>query len=83
MYLVKARPDICFAVGTLSQYLVEAKVVPVGSSEAWYSWIWFVSSDEVTLQRYIDYDLARSAVNRLSTSRCSFGLESITIYERS
>ena len=49
MYLVNARPDICFAVSTLSQYLVEAKAVLVGGSEAWYNWIWFVSSDEVRL----------------------------------
>jgi hypothetical protein len=54
MYLVNARPDIFFAVSTLSQYLVEAKAVPVGGSEAWYSWIWFVSGDEVRLQRYTD-----------------------------
>jgi hypothetical protein len=52
MYLVNARPDIFFAVSTLSQYLVEAKEVLVGGSEAWYNWIWFVSGDEVRLQRY-------------------------------
>jgi hypothetical protein len=56
MYLVNARPNICFAVSTLSQYLVEAKAVPVGGSTAWHSWIWFVSSDEVRLQRYTNYD---------------------------
>jgi hypothetical protein len=52
MYLVYARTDICFAVSTLSQYLVEAKAVPVGGSKAWYRWIWLVSGDEVRLQRY-------------------------------
>jgi hypothetical protein len=54
MYLVNARLDICFAMSTLSQYLVEAKAIPVGGSKAWYSWIWFVSGDEVRLQRYTD-----------------------------
>jgi hypothetical protein len=56
MYLDNSRPDICFAVSTLSQYLVEAKAVPVGGNEAWYNWIWFVLGDEVRLQRYIDSD---------------------------
>jgi hypothetical protein len=56
MYLVNTRPDIFFVESTLSQYLVEAKVVPLGCSEAcvevptWYNWIWFVSGGEVRLQ---------------------------------
>jgi hypothetical protein len=56
MYLVNARSNIFFAVSTMSQCLVEAKVVLVGGSEAWYSWIWFVSGDEVILKRYKNYD---------------------------
>jgi hypothetical protein len=56
MYLVNAKSDICFVVSTLSQYLVEAKAVPVGGSEAWYNWIWFVSGDEVKLKRYTNSD---------------------------
>lgn len=49
MYLVNTRPNICFVESTLSEYLIEAKAVPLGCSEAcaevptWYSWIWFVS----------------------------------------
>jgi hypothetical protein len=55
MYLVNTRPDIFFAESTLSQYLVEAKAVPLGCNKAcvevptWYSWIWFVSGGEVRL----------------------------------
>jgi hypothetical protein len=49
MYLVNSRLDIFFAVITLRQYLVEAKEFLEGGSEAWYSWIWFVSGDEVSL----------------------------------
>ena len=56
MYLVNSMIDICFAVSTPSQCLVEAKVVLVGGNEAWYHWIWFVSCDEVRLQRYTNYD---------------------------
>jgi hypothetical protein len=56
MYLVNAKPNICFAVSTPSQYLVEAKAVPMGGSEAWHNWIWFVLGDEVRLQRYTDSD---------------------------
>jgi hypothetical protein len=52
MYLVNARPYIFFAMSTLSQYLLEAKAVTMCGNEAWYHWIWFVSDDEVRLQRY-------------------------------
>ena len=56
MYLVNVMPNIFFTVSTLSQYLVEAKEVPVGGSEVWYSWIWFNSTKEVRLQRYTNFD---------------------------
>jgi hypothetical protein len=56
MYLVNFKTNIFFAMSNLIQYLVEAKEVPVGRREAWYSWIWFVSGDEVRLQRYTDFD---------------------------
>jgi hypothetical protein len=56
MYLVNVGSNIFFAVSTLSQYLVEAKVVPMGGNEAWYNWIWFVSGDEVRLKRYTNLD---------------------------
>jgi hypothetical protein len=85
MYLVNTKLDIFFAESTLSQYLVEAKVVPLGCSEAcaevptWYNWIWFVSGGEVRLQGYIDFDWVGSAVNRLSTSGCYFSLGSVMI----
>jgi hypothetical protein len=45
MYLLNTRTNICFAESTLSQYLVEAKAIPLGCSKecvevpAWYSWI--------------------------------------------
>jgi hypothetical protein len=56
MYLVNVRLDIFFIVSTLIRYLVEANVVPMGGSEVWYNWIWFVLCDEVRLKRYIDSD---------------------------
>jgi hypothetical protein len=39
MYLIDANLDIFFKVSTLSQFLLEAKEVPMGGNEAWYSWI--------------------------------------------
>jgi hypothetical protein len=87
MYLVNTRPYICFAESTLSQYLVEAKAVPLGCNEAcakvpaWYNWIWFVSGGEVRLQEYTDSDWAGSAINRLSPLGCYFSLGSIMIFE--
>jgi len=56
IYLDNSRPDIFFAMRTLRLYLVESKAVPVGCREEKYNWIWFVSGDEVRLQRYIDSD---------------------------
>jgi hypothetical protein len=85
MYLVNTRPYIFFAESTLSQYLVEAKAVPLGCNEAcvevptWYNWIWFVSGGEVRLQGYTDSDWAGSAVDRLSTLGCFFSLGSTMI----
>jgi hypothetical protein len=52
MYLVNVRPDIFFIVNTLNHYLVEAKAVPMGSSEAWYSWILSVSCESEVVEIY-------------------------------
>jgi hypothetical protein len=47
MYLVNTRTDICFAVSTLSLFMVEPRQLPLGCRKscvkvhAWYSWIWF------------------------------------------
>jgi hypothetical protein len=86
MYLVNTRPDIFFALSTLSHYLVEAKVVPLGHSEAcaevpsWYCWIWFLSGGEVRLQGYTNFDWEGSAVDILRTSGCYLILRPIMIF---
>ena len=46
MYLVNTRPDICFVVSTLSQYICEPNVDRLGVHKAcaqiftWHYWIW-------------------------------------------
>jgi hypothetical protein len=84
MYLVNTRPDICFAVNTLSQYMVEPRHVHLVAAKHVLRYLHgtvgyglrYVSDGEVKLQGYTDSDWARSAVDRKSTSGCCFSLGS-------
>jgi hypothetical protein len=87
MYLVNTRPDIFFAVSTLSQFMVEPRhyhwvaakhVLRYLHGTVGYG-LRYVSGGEVRLQGYTDSDWAGSAVDRLSTLGCCFSLGSITI----
>jgi hypothetical protein len=88
MYLVNTRPDICFVVNTLSQFVVEPRqvhwivvkhVIRYLRGTVEYG-LRYLGGDGVRLQRYLDSDWAESAVDRKSTSRCCFilGLAVIT-----
>jgi hypothetical protein len=84
MYLVNTRPDICFAVNTLSQFMVELR------KEHWVATkhvlrylrgtmeygLKYLGGDGVRLQRYIDLDWAGSEADRKSTLGCCFNLGS-------
>ena len=86
MFLVNTRPDICFAMNTLSQQMVEphhthwvgAKNLlrylrgTINHGLRYTSW-------SVTLLGYIDADWAGSVVDRKSTSGCCFTLGSTSI----
>jgi hypothetical protein len=80
MYLVNTRPDICFAVNTLSQYMVEPRHVHwiVGKHVLRYLHgtigygLRYVSDGDVKLQGYTNYDWEGSVVDRKNTSRCCF-----------
>jgi hypothetical protein len=84
MYLVNTRPDICFAVNTLNQYMVEPRSVHmVGAKHVWRYvagtvdfGLDYVRGDGVSLVGYTDSDWARCAADRKSTSRCCFSLGS-------
>jgi hypothetical protein len=87
MYLVNTRPDICFVVNTLSQYMVEPRHVHWIATKHVLRYLHgtvgygfrYVSDGEVKLQVYTDSDWAGSAVDRKNTSRCCFNLGSSMI----
>jgi len=76
MYLVNTRPNICFAVNALSQYMVEPRHVHWMAAKHMLRYLRgtvgyglrYVSGGDVKLQGYIDSDWAGSAVDRKSTS---------------
>jgi hypothetical protein len=84
MYLVNTRPDICFAVNTLSQHMVEPKQVHWMAAKHILRYLRgtigyglrYVSSGDVRLQGYTDSHWARSAMDQKSTSGCCFSLGS-------
>jgi hypothetical protein len=74
MYLVNTRPDICFAVNTLSQFMVEPRRVHWIAAKHVLRYLRgtmeyglrYVRSDGVQLQGYIDSNWAGSVVDRKS-----------------
>jgi hypothetical protein len=82
MYLVNTRPDICFAVNTLSQYMVEPRSVHMVGAKHILRYVAgimdfgldYVRGDGVSLVGYIDLDWAGCAADRKSTSGCCFSL---------
>jgi hypothetical protein len=84
MYLVNTRLDICFAVNTLSQYMVEPRHVHWITTKQVLRYLHgtigyglrYVSDGDVKLQGYIDFDWGGSAMDQKSTSGCCFSLGS-------
>jgi hypothetical protein len=83
MYLVNTRPNICFVVNTLSQFMVEPRRVHWvaakhvlrylrGTVEYGLS---YVQGDGVKVMGYTDADWAGNTVDRKSTSGCCFSLD--------
>jgi hypothetical protein len=80
MYLVNTRPDICYAVSALSQFMSQPRQThwivvkhvlrylrgTIGHG------LRYTSSIDMRLQGYTDSDWAGSAVDRKSTSECCF-----------
>ena len=86
MFLVNSRPDICFAVNTLSQHMVEPHHIHWIGAKNLLRYLWGTinnglryTAGSVTLHGYTDVDWAISVVDRKSTSRCYFTLESALI----
>jgi hypothetical protein len=87
MYLTNTRPDICFAVNTLSQFLVEPRRVHLVAAKHVMRYLKgtidcglsYDGDHDFTLSGYIDADWAGSVSDRKSTSRCCFSLGSAMI----
>ena len=87
MYLVNTRPDICFVVSTLSQYMCEPRqthwvaakhVLRYLRGTVGYGLRYTVDSD-MQLVGYTDSDWEGSVEDRKSTFGCCFSLGSIVI----
>ena len=87
MYLMNTRPNICFVVNTLSQFLVEPKHVHLvvakhvmryfkGTLDYGLS---YDGDHNFTLSGYTDSNWVGSVSDRKSTSGCCFNLESTMI----
>jgi hypothetical protein len=84
MYLTNTRPDICFAVNTLIQYLVDTRRVHLVAAKHVMRYLkgtldyglCYTGDHDFRLYGYTDSDWVGSASNRKSTSRCCFSLGS-------
>jgi hypothetical protein len=84
MYLTNTRPDICLAMNTLSQYLVEPRRVHRVAAKHVMGYLkgtldfglCYIEDHDFRLIGYTDSDRARSVSDRKSTSRCWFNLGS-------
>jgi hypothetical protein len=84
MYLTNTKPDICFTVNTLSQYLVEPRRVHLVATKHVMRYLkgmlefglYYNGDRDFRLVGYTDSDWARSVYDRKSTSRCCFSLGS-------
>jgi len=87
MYLTNTKPNICFAVNTLSQYMVEPRRVHWIAAKHILRYLKgtvdyglrYTTDHEINLQGYTDADWAGSVTDRKSTSRCCFNLGSTVI----
>jgi hypothetical protein len=82
MYLMNTRPDICFFVNTLSQYIVEPGCVHLVAKKHVTRYLkgtldyelCYTRDCDFILYGYTDLDWDGSASNKKITSRCCFSL---------
>jgi hypothetical protein len=87
MYLVNTRPDICFVVNTLSQFMVDSRRVHWVATKHVLGYLYgtvdygldYHRGDGVRLVGYTDSNWAGCVSDRKSTSRCCFGLGSTVV----
>jgi hypothetical protein len=84
MYLTNTRPDICFSMNTLSQYLVEPKCVHLVAAKHVMRYLkgmldyglCYTGDHDFRVYSYTDLDWVGSASDRKSTLGCCFSLGS-------
>jgi hypothetical protein len=87
MYLVNTRPDLCFVVNSLSQFMVEPRRVHWVAAKHVLRYLKgtvdyglnYERGDGVRLIGYTDSDWAGCVSDRKSTSGCCFGLGSTVV----
>ena len=87
MYLVNTQPDLCFAMNTLSQFMVEPRSVHWVAAKHVLRYLAgtvdfgldYRRSDGIKLVGCTDSDWAGSVADRKSTSGCCFSLGSATV----
>jgi hypothetical protein len=87
MYLMNTRPDICFVVNTLCQYMAEPRGVDLIAAKHVFKFLKctidyalrYVSDREISLQGYTDSDWADTIADWKSTFGCCFSLGSTMI----
>ena len=87
MYLTNTRPNICFSINTLSQYLVQPRWVHLVAAKHVMRYLkgtiefclYYDGSHEYRLYGYIDADWAGSISDRKSTSGGCYSLGSAMI----
>jgi hypothetical protein len=88
MYLVHTRPDICYVVNALSQFMCEPKHIHMVVVKHIMRYVRgtiayglrYTSSGGVMLHGFTDSDWMGSTVDRKSTSRYCFNLDSTMIF---
>ena len=84
MYLTNMRPDICFAVNTLSRFLTDSRHVDLIAAKHILRYlkgtvdygIKYKVDRTINLEFYVDSDWAGSSIDRKSTSGCCFSMGS-------
>jgi hypothetical protein len=87
IYLVNTKPDICFVVNTLSQFMVEPRRVHWVATKHVLKYLCgmvnygldYQRGDGVHLVGYTDSDCAGCVSDRKSTLGCCFGLGSTVV----
>ena len=84
MYLTNTRPDICFVVKTLNQFLTDLRHVHLIATKHILRYLRgtidyglkYEVNQNINLEGYVDLDWAGSAIDRKRTSGCCFSMGS-------